>query len=155
MEAKIYKLQIREVSRFFSYLEFYGPVNTVEVMSSQSVNLFLIFLGRIYIVLPVFVCIKVLWPSQPKRVMLSAVTIPNHTLPVTNNCPSLISGKQRMTTEIISWSITMKITVITLSIGIDRPLQTVYTQIRKAFANNAEHGVWSGSKLFAINTAIF
>ena len=27
----------------------------------------------------VFVCVQVLWPSQPNRVMLSAVILPNHT----------------------------------------------------------------------------
>ena len=36
-------------------------------------------------------------------------------------------------------------TIITLSIGTDRPLQTVYTEIRC---------IWSGSRLFAIYTAI-
>ena len=52
-----------------------------------------------------FVCIEVLWPSQPDGVMSSAVNLPNHTfagqassskqltkvhilLPETDNCPS-------------------------------------------------------------------
>ena len=26
-----------------------------------------------------FVCVEVLWPSQPNRVMSSAVSLPNHT----------------------------------------------------------------------------
>ena len=53
-----------------------------------------------------FVCVEVLWPSQPNGVMLSAVRLPNHiltgqaessklltgivliVLPETDNCPS-------------------------------------------------------------------
>ena len=27
-----------------------------------------------------FVCVEVLWPSQPTRVMSSAVSLPNHTV---------------------------------------------------------------------------
>ena len=65
-----------------------------------------------------FVWVDVLWPSQPNWVMLSAVSLPNHTftgqawsskrltsivhilLPETNNCPSWSNGRER----IISWS---------------------------------------------------
>ena len=54
----------------------------------------------------VFVCVEVLWPSQPNGVMSSAVSLPNHTFtgqalsskrltsivhilsPKTDNCPS-------------------------------------------------------------------
>ena len=73
-----------------------------------------------------FVCVEVLWPSQPSGVMSSAVSLPNHTFtgqalsskrltsivhilsPETDNCPSWISGRERMTVENISWSISTK-----------------------------------------------
>ena len=62
-----------------------------------------------------FVCVEVLWPSQPNGVMSSVVNLPNHTftgqhifLPETDNCPSWISGRERMTVENISWSISTK-----------------------------------------------
>ena len=73
-----------------------------------------------------FVCVEVLLPSQPNGVMSSAVSLPNHTftgqaqsskrltsivhilLPETDNCPSWISGRERMTVENISWSISTK-----------------------------------------------
>ena len=69
-----------------------------------------------------FVCAEVLGTSQPNGVMPSAVSLPNHTftrqaqsskrltstvhilLPETDNCPSWISGRERMTTENFSWS---------------------------------------------------
>ena len=55
-----------------------------------------------------FVCIQVLRPSQPIRVMQSAVSLPNQTIswagsvvhilsPKTDNCPSCISGKEAFT----------------------------------------------------------
>ena len=62
-----------------------------------------------------FVCVEVLRPSQPNWVMSSAVSLPNHTFngqaysskrltsivhilsPETDNCPSWISGRKRMT----------------------------------------------------------
>ena len=71
-------------------------------------------------------CVEVLRPSQPNGVMPSAVSLPNHTLtgqawsskrltsivhilsPETDNCPSWISGRERMTVENISWSISTK-----------------------------------------------
>ena len=67
-----------------------------------------------------FVCVEVLRPIQPNGVMSSAVSLPNHTFtghaksskrltsivhilsPETDNCPSLISGRERMTLENIS-----------------------------------------------------
>ena len=75
-----------------------------------------------------FVCVEVLWPSQPNGVMSSVVSLPNHILlywagfksskplastvhillPETDNCPSWISGRKGMTVENISWSISMK-----------------------------------------------
>ena len=57
------------------------------------------------------VCVEVLLPSQPYGVMSSAVSLPNHTFtkrltsivnilsPETDNCPSWISGRERMTVE--------------------------------------------------------
>ena len=57
----------------------------------------------------IFVCVEVLRPSQPKGVMSSAVSLPNHTFTgQIDNCPSWISGRKRMTVENISWSISMK-----------------------------------------------
>ena len=63
-----------------------------------------------------FVCVEVLRPSQLNGVMLSAVSLPNHTFTghvhilssETDNCPSWISGRERMTVENISRSISMK-----------------------------------------------
>ena len=70
--------------------------------------------------LVLFVCVEVLRPSQPNGVMSSAVSLPNHTFtgqaesskrltsivhilsPETDNCPSSISGRERMTVENIS-----------------------------------------------------
>ena len=67
-----------------------------------------------------FVCIEVLRPSQPNGVMSSAVSLLNHTFtgqalsykrltsiphilsPETKNCPSCISGRERMAVETIS-----------------------------------------------------
>ena len=64
--------------------------------------------------------------SQPSGVMSSAVSLPNHTFtgqalsskrltsivhilsPETDNCPSWISRRERMTVENISWSISTK-----------------------------------------------
>ena len=69
------------------------------------------------------VCVEVLRPSQPSGVMSSAVSLPSHTVTrqawsskrltsivhilsrETDNCPSWISGRERMTAENISWSI--------------------------------------------------
>ena len=73
-----------------------------------------------------FACVEVLRPSQPNGVMSSAVSLPNHTFtgqtqsskrltsivhilsPESDNCPSWIRGRERMTVENISWSISMK-----------------------------------------------
>ena len=72
------------------------------------------------------ICVEVLRPSQPNVVMSSAVSLPNHTFtgqaysykwitsivhilsPETDKCPSWISGRERMTVENISWSISTK-----------------------------------------------
>ena len=67
-----------------------------------------------------FVCVVVfLWPSRPNGVMLIAISLPNqlgrlsplsvtsvvHILsPETDNCPSWISWRKRITAENISWS---------------------------------------------------
>ena len=60
-----------------------------------------------------FVCVEVLRPSQPNGVMLSTVSkwltsIVHILLSETDNCPSWISGRERMTLENISWSISTK-----------------------------------------------
>ena len=78
-----------------------------------------------------FVCVEVLRPSQPNGVMSSAVSLPNHTFtgqawsskrltsivhilsPETDNCPSWISGRERMTVENISWSISTTYIILT------------------------------------------
>ena len=73
-----------------------------------------------------FVCADVLRPSKPNGVMSSTVSLPNHMFtdgassskwltsivhilsPETDNCPSWISDRERMTVENISWSLSMK-----------------------------------------------
>ena len=73
-----------------------------------------------------FVCVEVLRPSQPNGVMSSVVILPNYTFtgqtksskwltsivhilsPENDNCPSWISGRERMTVQNISWSISTK-----------------------------------------------
>ena len=63
-----------------------------------------------------FVCVEVLRPSQPNGVMFTGqaksskrLTSSVHILsPETDNCPSWISGRERMTVENISWSISTK-----------------------------------------------
>ena len=73
-----------------------------------------------------FLCVEVFRPSQPNGVMSSAVSLPNYTFtgqaqsskrlisivhilsPETDNCPSWMSGRERMTIENISWSISTK-----------------------------------------------
>ena len=78
------------------------------------------------LLLGLFVCVEVLRPNQTNGVMSSAVSLPNHTFtgqawsstrltsvvhilsPETDNCPSWISGRERMTVENISWSISTK-----------------------------------------------
>ena len=71
-------------------LEFYGLVNTVKVMLSQSVNLLTLFQGRLS--------------------SLSGEPVLMHILlPVIENCSSRISGRGRMTVEMILWSISMKV----------------------------------------------
>ena len=73
-------------------LGFNVPVNNLTmVMSRRSVGLTIFFLGRL----------------RPKR--LTNRTYLVHILsPVTDNCPSWISGRERMAIEIISWPISMK-----------------------------------------------
>ena len=73
-----------------------------------------------------FVCVEGLWPSQPNGANANAVSLSNHTFTgqswasklltsivhipsrETDNCPSWISGRERMTVENISWSISTK-----------------------------------------------
>ena len=72
------------------------------------------------------VCVESSWPSHSNEVILSPISLPNHTftgqaksskqlisivqilLPETDNCPSWISGRERMNVENISWSISTK-----------------------------------------------
>ena len=57
------------------------------------------------------VCVEILRPSQPNGVMSSAkrlTSIMHILLPETDNCHSWISGRERMTVENISWSVSTK-----------------------------------------------
>ena len=78
-----------------------------------------------------FVYVEVLWSSQPNGLMSSAASLPNHTLsgldesskrltsivlilsPLTDNCPSWISGRARLTVENSSWSISTEENLLT------------------------------------------
>ena len=70
-----------------------GPVNSLGSCQMQSVNIFTLFLGR-------------LSPLSPELVHII--------LSVTDKCTSWITGSRRMTVEIISWSISMKIMWLSL-----------------------------------------
>ena len=74
-------------------LRFYGTINTIKVMSSQSVILLTLFLGRFR-------------PTKRLTVNQYLVLI---LLPVTDNCPPWINGRGRMAEEIISWPISTKV----------------------------------------------
>ena len=65
-------------------LQFYGPVDTIRSSQMWSVILSTLFLGRL-----------------PKR-LTSKYLLPI-LLPVTDSCPTWISGRKRMIIEIISW----------------------------------------------------
>ena len=79
---------------------FYSPVNTVEIMLSQSINLFTLFLGRL----------------SPLNTVLVHIL-----LPVTDNYPSRISGRGRMTVEMVSQSISMKVMWHSLDLNLPPP----------------------------------
>ena len=102
---------------------------SVGFFRSQLIWIYTVCKCRIYLGLAglgLIVCVEVLRPSQPNGVMSSAVSLPNHTFtgqalsskrltsivhilsPETDNCPSWISGRERMTVENISWSISTK-----------------------------------------------
>ena len=51
-----------------SMLRFYCPIKPMGSCQVQSV----------YLTTLLFVCVEVLWPSQPNGVMSSAVSLPNH-----------------------------------------------------------------------------
>ena len=70
-------------------LRFYGPVNPMGSCRAQSVYLTTRLLGRL----------------SPLKRLTSIVHI---LLPETDNCPFWISGRERMTVENISWSISTK-----------------------------------------------
>ena len=67
----------------------YSPVNPMGSCRARSVYLTTRFLGRL----------------SPLKRLISIVHILS---PETDNCPSWISGRERMTVENISWSISMK-----------------------------------------------
>ena len=77
LRAVFSPVNITDVHRlgFFSplilfVLKFYCPVNPMGSCRVQSVYLTTRLL---------FVCVEVLWPSQPNGVMSSALSLPNHT----------------------------------------------------------------------------
>ena len=70
-------------------LRFYGPVNPMGSCRARSVYLTTHLLGRL----------------SPLKRLTSIVHILS---PETDNCPSWISGRERMTVENISWSISTK-----------------------------------------------
>ena len=72
-------------------LRFYGPVNPMGPCWAWSVYLTTRLLGRL---------------SPLKQ--LTSIVIVHILLPETDNCPSWISGRERMTVENISWSISTK-----------------------------------------------
>ena len=74
---------------FVFVLRFYGPVNPMGSWWAWSVYLTTRLLGRL----------------SPHKQLTSIVHILS---PETDNCPSWISGRERMTVENISWSISTK-----------------------------------------------
>ena len=70
-------------------LVFYGPSTLFRSFRVLSVNLSILFLGK------------------PPR-QLNYQYLVHILLPVTDNCPSWISGREKMALEIISWPISMK-----------------------------------------------
>ena len=124
----------KSYSHFFSKkISMYLPYFNIETLTSCYLKTSLNFeqLGLASKVFTIstfhyFVCVEVLRPSQPNGVMSSAVSLPNHTFtgqawsskrltsivhslsPETDNCPSWISRRERMTVENISWSISTK-----------------------------------------------
>ena len=67
----LYSDEVKDFCLFV--LRFYGPVDPLGSCQAQSTYLTTLLLGRL------FVCVEVLWPSQPLGVMSSAVNLPNHT----------------------------------------------------------------------------
>ena len=73
------------VTLFFFFSFFVGPLNVRHPLQT-------------------FVCVEILQPSQPSGVMSIMVSLPNHTFTgqaskQLSNCPSWISGRERMTIE--------------------------------------------------------
>ena len=77
------------VADWLFVLRFYGPVNPMGSCRARSVYLTTRLLGRL----------------SPLKRLTSIVHILS---PETDNCPSWISGRERMTVENISWSISTK-----------------------------------------------
>ena len=92
-----------------------------------AVAVYLLFLLHTLVgYIHVFVCVEVLRPRQPNGLMSSAVSLHDHSFtgqaksskrlnsivhilsPEADKCPSWISGRERMTVENISWSISAK-----------------------------------------------
>ena len=71
------------------WVEVLQPSQPIRVMSSQTVNLTMHFLGRFR-------------PLSGKLVYVHSLS------PETDNCPSWISRRERMTVENISWSTSMR-----------------------------------------------
>ena len=112
-----------------------------------------------------FVCVEVFRPIQPNGVMSSAVNLPNNTFtgqaksskrltsivhilsPETDNCPSWISGRERITVENISWSISTK-ECCRPRRGWTRDL-LVQSDVHPAATEAGWETNWSGSTLFA------
>ena len=96
---------------------------SIALKAKQKNMVFRVTLPYLILLVNLFVCVEVLRPSQPNGVMSSAVSLPNHMFtgqavsskrlssivhipsPETDNCPSWISGRERMTVENISRSI--------------------------------------------------
>ena len=115
-----------------------------------------------------FVCIKVLWPSQPNGVMSSTVSLPNHTLtrqassskqltsivhilsPETDNCPSWINGRERMTVENYIMIKSPRKNVAELQVL----EQTGLSKQWRSRSDATFCGIWSGSTLFATHSTI-
>ena len=124
---------------------------------------------QVYCLSPVSVCVEVLRPSQPNGVMSSVVSLPNHIFtgrawsskrlnsivyilsPETDNSPSWISRRERMTVENISWSNLHERMLPTRS-GLN-PQLTSWSPVRRASNWATEAGlspVWFVTSVFCI-----
>ena len=88
LNSEFQQIELTKMRLLSFELEFYSPVNTIKVMLSWSVYLTSLLLSRL----------------SPLGGYLYLCIL----LPETDNCPSWIIGKGRMTVENISWSISME-----------------------------------------------